>query len=172
MLAAVTLPGCTATEESSVMAPASSPVINSTCSDISETVGNLTIPFFNTKTDCETTTHANCFSEPKVLPDGSVPNCFRYVDGGQNCLNLVPQPTLIYTLGTAWCRTANSPPSIGTPYYRLRSLFSCSGDPICKCLDDPLLYDTTLACTDINSCDPVPSGTISCCPGLSSSTCN
>lgn len=140
------------------------------CSGIVETVegvdaaaGSTPVPTYNCSyyseydslSDCQSATSANCSWEWKAFPSGGSGVCYKPVVGWESCAST--PATWIYTPWNLTCRDS------GTLYRIARSVVSCS-NTVCACLAPQAV---TATCSDGVDCAglvaiPTPSPTPNC----------
>jgi hypothetical protein len=148
MLIAFSMTACNAVTETTrdlsgaIVSPSATPVFN--CSYYAE---------YDSMTDCQTTTFANCDWEYKVFPTGGISACYKPVTGWESCSTA--STDWIYTPWTVMCR---KPGGSGLTYRVARSTVSC-GSTVCACLNPQVVQ---IDCDDGVDCPvsvPIPSPT-------------
>jgi hypothetical protein len=146
ILVSMSMMACNAVSEKSFSAGnstlISTPATSFNCSYYSQ---------FDSLSDCQTSTGANCDWSWKVFPTGGTSLCYAPLPGWETCI--ATPPSWIYTPWNMNCRKSTP----ATDYEYARSVVSCSS-AICACLDPQTISGTCTYGTDcpFNIVGPTP----------------
>jgi hypothetical protein len=120
------------------------PVRNTSTLTVSYSCSTSYTDYYNTLTDCEGATAANCTSEWKTFASGGVALCYKPVAGWEACLTSPAQ--FIYT---PW---SSCTAGTGITFERYRSTLGCSST-VCACTGEALVN----VCVDFPTCNATAS---------------
>ena len=100
--------------------------------------------FYDSLSDCENATSANCTSEWQSFPNGGIQQCYEPVSGWESCQ--ANPATWIYTPWTTDYCTRHLTGG-GKQYEKYRSIISCSST-VCACTGENLVS----VCASLGAC--------------------